>query len=107
MLSTTSAASQEPVMGLTQRVVVVRVRASLRIAVQHCLEYLDSKHPYFELEGNAWSVVQFEGVLPEASPCVAYALADLDGGVGIVADGSPQGKQTRSSGCAPSPLHLC
>ena len=67
-------------------VVVTRAQAPRDAAVQHCLEYLDSKRPYFELEGNARSVVQFEGVLPEAAPCVAYALNDLDGQVGIVGD---------------------
>ena len=35
--------------------------------------YLGSSHPDFELEGSARSVVQFEGILPEAAPCVAYA----------------------------------
>ena len=39
--------------------------------------------PVFELEESARSVVQFEGVLPEAAPCVAYAPVDLDGQVGL------------------------
>ena len=38
------------------------------------------------LEGSARSVVQFEGVLPGAAPCVVYAPVDLDGQVGIVVD---------------------
>ena len=38
----------------------------------------------FELEGSARSVVQFEGVLREAAPCVAYAPVGLDGQVGVV-----------------------
>ena len=46
-----------------------------------CLEYLGSEHPDFELEGGARSVVQFEGILPEAAPCVAYAPINLDGQV--------------------------
>ena len=50
------------------------------------LEYFGSEHPDFELEGNARSVVQFEGVLPEAAPCVTHASIDLDGQVGIVID---------------------
>ena len=41
-------------------------------------------------EGSARSVVQFEGVLPEAAPCVAYAPVDLDGRVGIVVDVHPR-----------------
>ena len=86
VLSPTDAASQEPVVGSAQRVVVARARAPRDAAVQHCLEYLGSKHPYFELEGSARSVLWFEGVLPEAAPCVAYAPVDLDGSVGIVVD---------------------
>ena len=45
--------------------------------------YLGSEHPDFGLEGSARSVVQFEGVLPEATSCVVYAPIDLDGQVGI------------------------
>ena len=44
----------------------------------------------FELEGSARSVVQSEGVLPEAAPCVAHAPTDLDGQVGVVVDVSPE-----------------
>ena len=36
--------------------------------------------------GSARSVVQFEGLLPETAPCVAYAPVDLDEQVGVVAD---------------------
>ena len=91
VLSPTDATSQEPVVvGSAQRVVVARARAPHDTAVQHCLEYLGSSHPDFEVEGSARSVVQFEGVLPEAAPCVAYAPVDLDGQVGIVVDGSPE-----------------
>ena len=70
------------------------------------LRYLDSKHPDFELEGSARSVVQFEGLLPEASPCVAYAPVDLDGPVGVMVDISPRGIRTRSFGCATGRLPL-
>ena len=35
---------------------------------------------------GARSVVQFEGVLPEAAPCDAYAPIELDGQVGISVD---------------------
>ena len=38
----------------------------------------------FELERSARSVVQFEGELPEAASCVAYAPVDLDGQFGII-----------------------
>ena len=65
--------------GSAQRVGVARARAPRDAAVQLCLEYLGSEHPDFELEGSARSVVQFEGVLPEAAPCVAYAPTDFDG----------------------------
>ena len=84
VLSPTDAASQEPVVSSAQCVVVARARVARDAAVQHSLEYLGSEHPYFELQGSARSVVQFEGVLPEAAPCVAYAPVDLDGQVGIV-----------------------
>ena len=73
-------------MGSAQRVVVARARAPRDAAVQHCLEYLGSEHPDFELEGSAQSVVQFEGIRPEAAPCVAYASIDLDGHVNIMVD---------------------
>ena len=84
VLSPTDAASQEAVVGSAQRVVVARARTPRDAAVQHCLEYLGSEHPDFEVEASARSVVQFEGVLPEAAPCVAYAPVDLDGQVSIV-----------------------
>ena len=35
-------------------------------------------------------VVQFEGVLPEAAPSVAFAAVGLDGQVGIVVDIPPE-----------------
>ena len=68
------------VMGSAQRVVVACARAPRDAVVQRCLEYLGSD---FELEGSARSVVQFEGILPEAAPCVAYSPIDLDGQVSI------------------------
>ena len=89
-VSRTDVASQESVMDSAQRVVVTRARAPRDAAVQPCLEYLDSEHPEFELEGSARSVVQFEGVLPEAAPCVAYAPVDFDGQVGVVIDVPPE-----------------
>ena len=96
MISPTDAASQEPVVGSAQRIVMARARAPRDTAVQHCLEYLGCSHPEFELEGSARSFVQFKGVLPEATPCVAYALVDLDEQVGIVVDvidaSSPEGR---------------
>ena len=78
VLSQTDAASQEAVVGSAQRVEMVRARAPHDAAVQHCHEYLGSEHPDFEFEESARSVVQFEGLRPEAAPCVAYALIDLD-----------------------------
>ena len=69
-----------------QSVIVARARAPRDAAVQHCLEYPDSYHPGFEHEESARPVVQFEGVLVEAAPCVAYAPVDLDGPVDIVVD---------------------
>ena len=77
-------------MDSAQRVVVARARAPRDVAVQHCLEYPRSKHPDFELAGRARSVVQFEGVLPEAGSCVGYASIDFDGQVGIVVDVPPE-----------------
>ena len=57
--------------GSAHRVIVAHARAPRDAAVQHCFEYLVSKHPEFELEGSARSIVQFEGLLPEAAPrCV-------------------------------------
>ena len=89
MCSLTDVASQEPVVGSAHRAVVARARAPCDAAVQYCLEYLSSKHPDFELEGSTRSVVQFETILPQAAPCVAYAPIDLDGQVGIVVDIPP------------------
>ena len=43
----------------------------------------------FKIEGSARLVVQFEGELPEAAPCITYAQVDLDGQVGIVVDVTP------------------
>ena len=83
-LSPTDAASQEAVVGSTQRVVVARARAPRDAVVQHC------PRTNFELEEAARSVVQFEGVLPEAAPCVAYAPVDLSGQVGVVVDVPPE-----------------
>ena len=70
--------------GSAQRVAVARARALRDAAVQHCLVYLGFEHPKYEFEGSARLVVQFEGILPEAEPCVAYAPIDLDGQVSIV-----------------------
>ena len=53
-----------------QRVLVARVRARRDAAVQHCFEYLGCWHTDFEPEGSVRSVVLYEGVLPEAAPCM-------------------------------------
>ena len=95
VLLPTDAASQEAVGGSAQRVEVARARAPRDVAVQH-----------FKLVGSARPVVQFEGILPESASCVAYALVDLDGQVGILVDTPPRGTQTRSSGGTPGPLPL-
>ena len=73
-----------------QHVVVARARAARDAAVQHCLVYLGSEHPELELEGSTRSVVQFEGILVEAAPCVVYAPIDLDGQVSIIFDIPPE-----------------
>ena len=86
VFSPTDAAGQEAVVGSAQRVVVARARVPRDAAEQHCFEYLGSEHPNFELEGSTRSVAQFEGVLPKASTCVAYAPMDPDGQVSIVVD---------------------
>ena len=103
--------SRTSVVGSAQRVIVARARAPRDAAVQHCLEYLGSSQPDFELEGSARSVVQFEAVLPESAACIVYALVDLDGQFGVVVDVPPRGIQTRSSGCTCGPLplrlHMC
>ena len=90
VFSPTDAASQETVVDSVQRVVVARARAPRHAAIQHCLEYLSSYPPGLELEGSARSVVQFEGVLPKAAPCVTHAPVDLDGQVGVVVDVPPE-----------------
>ena len=78
VLSPSDAAGQEAEVGSAQRVVVARARTPRDAAVQHCL-YFGFQHPNLGLEGSARSVVQFEGILPEAAPGVAYAPVDLDG----------------------------
>ena len=83
VISPTDAASQEVVVGLAQRVVVARARAPRDAAIQQCLEYLDSGHPDFELEASARSVVELEGVLPEAAPWFACTPVNLDRQVGL------------------------
>ena len=90
VISPADAASQEPAVGSAQRVVVARAWDPRDAAVRHCLEYLGSWHPDFEFEGSARSIILFEGVLPEAAPCVAYTPVDLDGQVGIVVDIPPE-----------------
>ena len=88
----TYAASQRAVMVSGQPVVMACARVpGDAAAVQHCLEYLSSTHPDFEVEGGcAWVVVRFEGVLPEAAPCVAFAPINLEGPVGLVVDIPPE-----------------
>ena len=73
VLSLAYAASQEALVDPAQRVVVTHARALREAAIQHCLEYLGSKHPDLELEGSARSMVHFKRVLPEAA-CGLLAL---------------------------------
>ena len=86
VLSPADSASWEAVVGSARRVVEAHARAPRDAAIQHCLEYLGSQHPDFELEGSGRLVVQFGGVPPEAAPCVAYAPADLDDQFCVVSD---------------------
>ena len=90
VISPTDAASQEAVVSLAQRVVLARARAPRDAVVQICLEYLGSEHLDLELEGSPRSVIQSEGVLPEAAPCVVFRPIDLDGQVDIVVDVPPR-----------------
>ena len=94
--------------GSAQCVVVARARIPRDAAEQHRLEYLGSSHPDFELEGSARSVVQFEGVLPEAASCAAYAPVDLDGQVDIIVVNVPPEvyKLVRLVVCTPGPPPL-
>ena len=78
VLSPTDAASHGPVVDSAQCVVVASARVPRDAVVQHCLEYIGSSHPCFELEGSARSVVHLEGVLPEAARYVAYAPVAVD-----------------------------
>ena len=73
------AAGQEAVVGSTRRVVVARARTPHDAAVHHCLEYFGFQHPDLELEESTRSVVQFEGIPPEAAPSVASTPVNLDG----------------------------
>ena len=88
--SPTDAASQKAAVGSAQHVVVACARAPRDVAVGPYLKYLGSFPPDFEHEGSARSVVQFEGVLSEAAPCVAYTPVDLDRQVGILVDVPPE-----------------
>ena len=55
VLSPTDASGREAVVGSAQRVVVARARDPRHAAVKHCLEYLGSYHPDFDLEGSTRS----------------------------------------------------
>ena len=105
VLSPTHAASQEAVVGPARRVVVARERALRDAVVTHCLEYL-SIRIWSSGGADGRSVIQFEGVLPEAAPRVAYMPVDLFGQAGFVVDIPPQGIGNRSFGCTPGPLPL-
>ena len=77
--------------GSARRVVVARARAPRDAAVSFVSSTSALSVRILSSRGAlARSVVQFEGVLPEAAPCVAYAPFDLDGQVGIVVDVSPK-----------------
>lgn len=51
--------------------------------VQHYLEKVGFQHPDLEFKRSDRSVVQFEGILSEVAPGVAYAQFDFDGEVGV------------------------
>ena len=57
VLSSTNGASQEDVVDTAQRVVMARTRAPRDAAVQHCIDYVGSEQPDFEIEEGARSVV--------------------------------------------------
>ena len=70
VLSPSDAVGQKAVVGSAQHVVMARARAPRDATVQHRLQYFGFQHPDLKLEGGAQSVVQFEGILPEAAPGV-------------------------------------
>ena len=84
--SPTDAASQEPVVGSATACHSGHARG---LYVTQPYSIISSTSAEFELEGSARSVVQFEGLLPEAASCVAYAPVDLDGQAGILVDIPP------------------
>ena len=86
-------------MSLTKFGIGTRAGVSRDTAVQHCLEYLSSCHPEFELEGGAPSVLLFVNGRLKAAPHVTYALVDLDGEVGVVVDVPPRGIRTHLFDC--------
>ena len=89
-VSPTDAASQGAVLGVAQRIVLTRTRAPRDSRTTCCFDFLSSKHPDFELEGSARSVVKFEVVLPKAVSYVAYAPVDLDGQIGTMVNAPPE-----------------
>ena len=62
----------------------------IKVHIQYCLEYFGFQHPDLELNGGARSVVQFDGILPEAAPGIAYSPVDLDGQAGVVVNVPPR-----------------
>ena len=99
------AASKEAavVVSSAQRVVVAPAWAPRDAVVQHHLEFLSSWHPDFEHKGSGRSVVQFEGVLPEAAPCVCCVMRRSTLSCLVATRQccccSPRGMRTRSFGC--------
>ena len=70
-----------------QRVLLARARAPRDAAVQYYLESTSALSiRILSSRGVLGGVVQFEGVLPEAAPCVLFAPVELDGQVGIMVD---------------------
>ena len=86
VLSPTDTLSQGAVVGSAERLVVPHARAPRDAAVQQCRRYFCFLHPDLEFEGRARSVVQSEGIAPEAAPCVTDAPVDLGGHIGVVVD---------------------
>ena len=88
MFSPSYAADQEVVVRTAQRVVVARAWTPCNAAVQHCLQNFGFQHSDLELEGSART--EFERILSEAAPGVAYAPVYLFGLVGVVVDVPPK-----------------
>ena len=98
VLSPTDAASQEPVVGSAQRVVVARARAPRDAAVQHGLEYLGSR----EALGRSYSLKVYLRKLHRALRM--RRSTSMDRSAFVV--GVTSGRRTCWLGCTPGRLPL-